>query len=559
MLHNIKKILLLYKVPYFILSTSVVLICFYLIYNYIFVNMISSRYFQFYSSEILYGSMFLIFCISIYFYYNHIKRVKYKQDTHGRSYSKDKQKYGKSLTDSDRSEFFKQSEDNYITVNPRSSGDWTKYHGVILGSINGHIFQRGAGSVGNIVTVGKPGSGKTTNLICTSTNFNGSLFILDIKGDIYNGVTKCLNVLNKKRKRKVLNLSNPDKSCHYNPLRGVEKMDIDEIEELLEEISCVLIPASTSSDGEYFVSTARDYFIGISLYLLYHDIKTSFSDIVNGVFQGNAIKWIQTVIESDCGSAKDFLAGKFGENERNLCGGYSKLRNQLKPFKTKAILELLTDNGNCISGEDLNNGTDIYLRMTKKEMARNSALVTMIIQDMLNTMLARVDNTSGKTNINSLFMLDEFSQLRRIGSLSPDDPQISLADALATLRSKSCTLQLCMQSISQIDKVYSANVRKEIFDTCEFFQIFSVQDPETREYFANLFGKKDVLNVSSSSSGVRNSETTKSTSKNREYIIQPEEFGKFTERNKVAIYNNGRYAIADKVQYFTADERLLQK
>ena len=559
MLKDIKNKIMFYKIPHFIFITLSVLVCYYFLFKYISSYYITDRYFRYYSKMILKCSLILIFCTAVYFYYNHLKRVKYKQETHGRSYTKDKQKYGKSLTDLDRQEFYKKADDNRIFVNPKSSGDWTKYHGVILGNINGHIFQRKACDVGNIITVGKPGCGKTTNLICTAVNFGGSVFILDIKGDIYRGVSKCLTVFGKKRKRKVFNISDPSKSFHYNPLRNVDHMDIDQIDELLEGISCVLVSASTSSDGEYFVSTARDYFMGISHYILYENIHASFADIVTAIFKGNAIKWIQTVIESDCESAKDYLEGKYGENERNLCGGYSKLRSQLKPFKTKKIMQLLIDDGNCISGTDLNNGTDVYLRMTKKEMARNSALVTMIIQDMLNTMLARPDNTEGKKNINTLFLLDEFSQLRRIGSLSPDDPQISLADALATLRSKSCTLQLCMQSISQIDKVYTANVRKEVFDTCEYFQIFSVQDPETREYFADLFGKKDVLNVSSSSSGSKNSEISKSTSKSREYIIAPEEFGRLSERNKVALYHNGRYAIADKVQYFTADPRLMQK
>ena len=235
------------------------------------------------------------------------------------------------------------------------------------------------------------------------------------------------------------------------------------------------------------------------------------------------------------------------------------MRTQLKPFKKKAILDLLKDNGNCISGEDLNSGVDVYLRMTKPEMARNSALVTMIIQDMLTTMLGRPDNTSGVINRNTLFMLDEFSQLRRIGSLNPNDSQVSLADALATLRSKSCTLQLCMQSISQIDKVYTSDVRKEIFDTCEFFQVYSVQDPETRKYFADLIGQKDVLNVSSTSSDSKNASASKSTSRSREYIMAPEQFGRLAENNKVALYYNGRYSIADKVQYFTADPKLVKK
>ena len=559
MLQNLKMKLKYYKFPQFVLLTIVVLMCTYISIKYIGPKYISNRYYIFHLDEICRWSLLLLSCVAVYFYYNYIKKIKYKVETHGRSYAKDKQKYGKSLSDSDRKDFYKKAEDNRIRVNPKASGDWTKCHGIILGNINGHIFERGAGDIGNIITAGKPGCGKSTNLICTATVYDGALVVNDIKGDIYNGVSKCLKVLGLKRRRKVFNISNPNKSYHYNPLRGVDQMNEDELDELLEDIACIIIPASASSEGEYFVNTARDYFMGISHYTLHKNITASFPDIVNAVFEDNGIKWIEKIMECDCEAAKDYLAGKYGENERNLCGGYSKLRSQLKPFKRDAIQKLLINDGNCITGEDLNDGIDIYLRMSKKEMARNSALVTIIIQDFLNSMLERPDNTEGKKNTNTLFLLDEFSQLRRIGSLSPDDPQISISDAMATLRSKSCTLLLCMQSISQIDKVYTANVRKEIFDTCEYFLIYSVQDPETRKYFSDLIGQQEVLNVSSSSPDAKYSSTSKSTTRSREYLIQPEEFGRLSERNKVAIYSNGRYAIADKVQYFNADPRLMRK
>ena len=69
MIKNMKEKLLLYKVPHFILGTSAVLICFYFFFTYILKNIITDRFFIFHFDKILLWSMFLIFCVSIYFFY----------------------------------------------------------------------------------------------------------------------------------------------------------------------------------------------------------------------------------------------------------------------------------------------------------------------------------------------------------------------------------------------------------------------------------------------------------------------------------------------------------
>ena len=59
---------------------------------------------------------------------------------------------------------------------------------------------------------------------------------------------------------------------------------------------------------------------------------------------------------------------------------------------------------------------------------------------------------------------------------------------LTTLRSKNVTFCLMLQSIAQLDEVYGADVRRIIVDNCQYKAILNVTEPDSQEYFSELFG-----------------------------------------------------------------------
>ena len=145
-------------------------------------------------------------------------------------------------------------------------------------------------------------------------------------------------------------------------------------------------------------------------------------------------------------------------------------------------------------------------------------------------------------------LLDEFPQLNL-------DPPV-LSSALSTLRSKSISVFMAAQSIGQLRKKYGNEGAREIIDTCQYISVMSAQDPESREFFQKLFGTKRVLKTTSNdssgggiwSNGQIQGGSSRGAQEEREPIIRAEEFGNLGD--KVAVYANGKYTIADKCRWF---------
>ena len=70
--------------------------------------------------------------------------------------------------------------------------------------------------------------------------------------------------------------------------------------------------------------------------------------------------------------------------------------------------------------------------------------------------------------------------------------------ALATLRSRGVTILGVIQSMAQLDAIYSPEQRKVIADNCRYKFVLSATDPETQKYFSDLAGQRTVVSLSQS-------------------------------------------------------------
>jgi type IV secretory pathway TraG/TraD family ATPase VirD4 len=320
-------------------------------------------------------------------------------------------------------------------------------------------------------------------------------------------------------------------------LQGIKNLTADQRRIFTENISLILI-SDAPGDGKYFADGARDYFNGISLFLLSDNPDITFPEIVREILLGNGIDWVKKIVGSNCLEAKEFLASYWGQNEKNIAGCYGVLSQAVRPFSSDIMSDLLDGCGNCISPKSLEDGYDVYLQIEQSELAVYSPLLTIMTQQFLNSFLNRKPSTGMKLRP-IIFLLDEFPQLHF--NLK------TLSTALSTLRSRAVTLLLCQQSLSQLDKLYGEAGRKEIMDTCAYYGILSVQDVQTREYFSKLIGTHKVLRISNNLED-STQKTGRSVQEAREPIFQPEEFGSLG--NYLVIYANGKYIKAEKTFYF---------
>lgn len=492
------------------------------------------------------------------------RNQRYKYMTGGRNFGQDSSKYKRSYHD--LIEYF--SEETNFKIDEETLPDlsWKNAEGMILGRAkNGHLLNIESGKDGkNYFIFGLPSSGKTAGpVICSclrwgmhhplsidNKNTDGSIFCIDLKNDIWKATHNYRNI-------KRFNLMDSKNSCHFNPLAGIETLSIDERCNFIENIGFNIIPDTGSGDGRYFKETAEDFFNGIALYMLAQNINVSFPEIIKAILAGNAVDWVKQVVADGSDESKRRLASKWGENEKNLSGGYSLLAQCCRKFASETLFYLLDNKPEYeyISVQSLEDGYDVYIQLDQAEISNYSALLSMIVQSFLNGFINREKNPdAGRLNDGSLrpiaFILDEFAQLSTL-------KYESISTAFMTLRSRNISIVCALQSRSSITEMFhSENACMSLIDCVTTFCFLSIQEVATRKWASELIGTHKVLKISNSlNNGSQGSQNSgRSVNEAREPIIFPEEFGSLKDpannKDEIIIYSQGKYIRADKQYYF---------
>ncbi|SDI51715.1 Type IV secretory system Conjugative DNA transfer [Pseudobutyrivibrio sp. 49] len=496
--------------------------------------------------------------------YTTIRSQTYRKLT-GRSYGYDHSKYKRSFNE--LVDYFKDADPYKINTEKLEAVSWKNAEGVILGKTkDGKLFNIPSSKDGrSYMAFGLPSSGKTASIIIpTCLRFgakhpldknnketDGSVFCIDLKGDIYKATSAYRNI-------KRFNLMDDwENSCHYNPFSGIEKLDIDARCNFIENIGFNIVSKATGGDGKYFSDTAQDFFNGIALYMLGKDINTSFPDVIKAILYGNPVDWIKRVVADGCEESKRRLQSKYGENEKNLSGAYALLSQSCRKFASEKLFFLLGNEPeyDYISVQSMEDGNDVYLQLKQSEICNYSALLSMIVQGFLNDFLIREENQkAGRLSDGSLrpqlMVLDEFAQLT---NLEYD----CVKTAFMTLRSRNVSILCALQSRSSISEMFhSEDACKSLIDCVTTFAFLSIQEVETRKWASELIGTRKVLktgnNLNNEANGTQG--TGSSAQEAEEPIFHPADFGNLIDKNtgkdEIIIYSQGKYLKANKQYYF---------
>jgi type IV secretory pathway TraG/TraD family ATPase VirD4 len=459
----------------------------------------------------------------------------------GRRYGYDSTHYKRSYQE--LVTYFQDADPLRMNVADLPTMKWQDSGGLIFGKVGNKLLSFEPNKNGVVSMVwGAPGDGKTTaNIITSSRTFGmkhvsgklaqcGAVMVTDLKGDIY--------AANKDyRKIKRFSTINWKESAHYDPLVNARKMSVNDRAIFLENLAITIIPDDGSADSKYFTDGARDFFTGICLYLMNQNINISFPEIIQEIVIGNYSKWVIEIMKSSDLSAQAFTNHFYGENEKNVSGTYSKLVSSSRLFGTEIMQTLLRNDNNCISPNDLENCTDIYIQLDPNQMALYAPVISMIYQDFLSNALYR---KIGQTPPIA-YIIDEFGQI-------PAMPVIEQSAAL--LRAYNCSLLLSCQSLAMIEKHYGTAGRKLLMDCTKAHCFLSIMDPDTRDWASRLIGTKKCLKVSNSEQNKKDGTAGISVTETREKIYEPESFGNLPNEDAVIVYYKGKYIKAEKTYYF---------
>lgn len=494
------------------------------------------------AAYVIYSLRVLYFVAVILTLAINIMDTYYRDKTDGRSCFRDMKETGRPYYN--LLNYYKDANPYKLKVNDYPRGTWKHCEGVILGKYNGHVICRSAFEKGgqgqNYALYAVPGAGKTTSQIIPSClRWGGSVFALDIKGDIYNAT-------HSKRRIKVFSPDDPKNSCHYNPLGNIGTMTMMERKIYLEQMASVIVPED--KENKYWHETARNLFVGISLYCLNENVRATLPEISQKILEGNAVDWVMTIKDGDCVEAQQYTNSMYGSSEKNISGAYAELAKNVRLFASENLAELLNDDGDTLSPEVLEH-EDLYLILPQDKYPIYLSICSLMFADFITYFQHRSDITSGKTGKPILFCLDEFY----LWQIDYD----FILSALASMRSKKISIFICCQSIGQLSDKYGEKGFQAIMDCCQTISVMSAQDPASRQYFQSLIGTKKELRLSTNTGGAGNylNDFTqgiggRSVQEVREPIFQPEDFANFADKDKVLIYINGKYILADKTPWY---------
>lgn len=469
------------------------------------------------------STRFLFFAIWGLFTFIYMREVIYRKKT-GRTYAIDKMKYDRSFFQ--LIDYYKDADPYQLDPDTLDKENWQDSEGIILGRFKGGLIRRSAFENGgegvNVGVFGIPGSGKTAAvLILTALVYGGSVFCIDIKGDI-------LRATHKHRRIRIFAPDDPDHSCHYNPMSGYYDLtENDEKIDYIETMAAILVPEERE---KYWYQTGRALFCGICFIVLDKNPRATLPDIARAALRGSAPEWIQIIRNSDCELAKLYTDTLYKSSEINLQGAFGSLGQVVRPFVTGRMSRLLNDDGEVLSTADLDNGYDIYIEIPQNKISTYSFITTIIVQQFMDAFMDRPDITTNIRQQPVLFMLDEFPRLHF------DFETIS--DAMSTLRSKCISIIMAMQSIAQIIRPYGSEACQEFVDLLQYFAILRAQNPLSREFFQKLIGDKKVLKATSGGG----------SQEAREYIFQSADFANLGDN--IVVYDNGKYILAEKIFWY---------
>ena len=404
--------------------------------------------------------------------------------------------------------------------------------GMVFGKLANRYVIKPENEMGSALIIGGTRSGKTSGLcIPTVKSWKGGLFAIDIKGELY-------DTTHQSRPNRIKRFNPTDKTASgFNPFYALKHSR--NIVQAANEISLAICPQPPDIKDPFWIQQAQAFLTGSILY--YYEMGTSFTQTMMAIKARPAIETVAYIMESENDKAKMYMSQFVGMKDDTLNGIFAEVSRNIMIFATDDdLIRALDSTGDCITPQDLENGTDIYCCIEEHLLEQWRPLFTM----MVNQFLKHFERRELGNDKPILFLLDEFPRLGKIEGIT---------NALSTLAGRGIHACVIVQSKSQLNDIYGKEKANIIVDNCTYKAILKATEPETQKWCAELVGKFDKEKLSSGKNkdvlGVGKGSSSGKTTEQR-YIIEPSEFAYFAERGFLILLTPSGYKQIDKIQWW---------
>lgn len=343
---------------------------------------------------------------------------------------------------------------------------------------------RKTGLNNNDLIIGGTGSGKTGGYIFNLlTHPYGSMIVSETKGMLHRLFSEALK--QKGYKVHVLDFVNPRQSIGYNPLSFIRKNEFGEPNEadILKLASCIM-PALDKNEPFWEMAAMRYIAILIGYVMEeYDETRHTMQSVVElhhnmqcKEFRENFEKWSTE-------HAYTFAARKYIQeiqcmNAEKMWGSIMEFSNQALDIFDNREYSCIWENENKLDIARLGfEKTVVFLNSSDNDPSMHM-LCNIFNTQAMQTLIASADKTEdGCLPIPCRLILDDFAAACKIEYFD---------NLISIIRSRGISVSVIIQSLSQLNSMYSPDSAKTILNNCAHVLYLSGRDMDTMNYIADF-------------------------------------------------------------------------
>ena len=347
----------------------------------------------------------------------------------------------------------------------------------------------------NDLIVGGSGSSKTGSIVYTQLKSlkDSSLIVADTKGRLAKMFRK--ELITKGYKVRILDFVDPHNSCSYNPLDYIRKNRNGTYKDQdIARLAHALLPDELNGREPFWNISARsilEFFIAYTITALpeedhsMYTVAELFRAFLRPQGEGAFIPWITA--NPDSLAAKRYSQIKGMQNaEKTLSSIYAFVNVGLRPYdyeEYKAIFAAECDKTKrCKRGKNREPVDLAFIGEEKTVLFVNisdsdhsvDAMVNVCYAQVLQALMDEADSSAdGQLKVPVRIIMDDFAS----GALIPDFDKL-----ISVVRSRDIWLTLCIQSLTQLETLYSRSQALTIINNCDHIVYLGSNDLSSAEF-----------------------------------------------------------------------------
>jgi type IV secretion system protein VirD4 len=373
--------------------------------------------------------------------------------------------------------------------------------------------------------------------------FNGSIVVLDVKGEIFEATSR-----HRQAEGDAVYRFSPFDFEHpthrYNPLERVARIEnLEQRYTELAKISDYFLTVSDKGTAGDFLTEGRELFVAAGL-LAVEKGKPTIGEISRILFGRGATQAVygEHAEEVKHPNAAQTFRKFAGYSDRTLSSHASVLGGAGMTLWNNPAVDRATS-GNDFSFVDLRKRPmSIYVVVNADDIRTLSPLIRLFFGELIATMRSTLPDPKSEP-WPVMVMLDEFDQL---------GPMPIVEQALKQLAGHGARVSIITQSIPGLDNIYGENVRLSLESAAGMKLYLAANDKKTAGEISDALGKTTKLSVSDSVSRDRDFMQRRSVSRRMEErpLLTPDEVRRLNPDQAILIPERQNPLLVQRIVYF---------